>query len=467
MSMALTLLALAADEIVATNPKLAIRIALRICRYDRDTTLRRVLSRSQLARLPQEAVEDLAKICIGLIEYALPRLFIFEATTGGISWIERMRVALESLSRLVLRLPRDMVNDVLDIGIECYCTKGFVEHHWLGRPLGKLLDRAWISLSQDQRSSRVFDLLTLPMVGMQDFAGESECADPGQFVSVGDFPTERNSGNDQRYEDVLNVVNRGLGANDNARMRAISRLIPLVVAEQLTNRESSEIAGSLWTDGDPILHAPSAPGACLDWVYLILPETIEGEAERSFRSKWLSVARGNEGRGIDHAANMLAQVGAAVTGLWERDRPFPLGINDEDLISRHIYKIVEMLSSKSVGFNLGIGSAITHVGSLARDIAISEDIAEDLYRRVEFFLGPGSQSKDPLIGPVNDIRIALGFAIVPALVRAFPKRRGRSQFGSAQAWRRKTVVELAALCRRYGHGLERPGLLRFPRFRTI
>ena len=103
MSMVSDLLTLAADELVTTNPKLSIRLVLRICTYDKDKMLQRVLSRTHLARLPGETVAEIAQLCMGVIKYALPRLFMSDEPPSGISWVERMRVALEVLSRLVLR----------------------------------------------------------------------------------------------------------------------------------------------------------------------------------------------------------------------------------------------------------------------------------------------------------------------------------------------------------------------------
>ena len=149
MTMVSDLLTLAADELVATNPKLSIRLVLRICTYDKDKMLQRVLSRTHLARLPSETVVEIAQLCMGVIRYALPRLFASDGLRGGISWIERMRVALEVLSRLALRLPPDMLNESLDIGLECYRTDRVAQHYWLGPPLGNMLERAWGALSKD------------------------------------------------------------------------------------------------------------------------------------------------------------------------------------------------------------------------------------------------------------------------------------------------------------------------------
>ena len=422
MSMVSDLLTLAADELVTTNPKLAIRLVLRVCTYDKDKMLQRVLSRTHLARLPGETVAEIAQLCMGVIKYALPRLFTSDEPRSGISWVERMRVALEVLSRLVLRLPPDMVNDTVDIGLECYRTDRVAQHYWLGRPLGNMLQRAWEALSKARRRGRVFDLLAAPIVGLDNFAADTNCPDPGDFIDADDLPPERTTINENHYQEVVGFLVRGLIGNDDARNRATLRLMPLVISHSLTDKDSSDIANALWSNSDPILQNSTGPNSPFDWVYLILPEMEEGEAERSFRLKWLTSNPESQAKGLDYSSNMLAQVGAAVIGLRGRGRPFVLSIEEEQHIATHIEKLIEMFSSSSISFNVGIWSTIRHVGSLAAEITMAEHIAQNLYRRLEFMLGTQSQSKDSLLGPVKDIRLALGFAVIPGLVRAMPNR---------------------------------------------
>ena len=199
-------------------------------------------------------------------------------------------------------------------------------------------------------------------------------------------------------------------------------MIPLVDSGRLTDRDTSAIADALWSNSDPILHNSSGSNSPLDWVYFILPEMEEGQAERSFRLKWLTSNPESQAKGLDYSSNMLAEVGAAVSGLRGRGRPFLLSTQDEEHIATHIENLVEKFSSRSVSFNLGIGSAIRHVGLIAAEITVPEHIAENLFQRMEFMLGTHSHSKDPFLGPVNDIRIALGFAVIPGLVKAMPDR---------------------------------------------
>ena len=422
MSMASDLLTLAADELVATNPRLSIRLVLRICRYDGDKTLQRVLSRSRLARLTDDTAEELAQLCVGVIKHALPLLFTSEEQIGGITWAERMRVALEVLSRLVLRLSPTMANYALDIGLECYRTDRVAQDFGLGPPLGNLLERAWEVLSKNHRASRVLEMLTAPMAGLDNFAADAHCPDPGHFIGAGDLPPERTNDNEEQFQAVVDFLIRGLLGNDDARRRATFRLIPLVIANSLTEKESSDISIALWRNSDPIVHNSSGPNAPLDWVYLLLPEIDEGEAEQSFRRKWLTPRAAIQGQREADASGLITQVGGAVSGLRKRGRPFLLSNEDEQLVASHIEGLVEMFSSSSVSFSLGIHSAMSHVAALSAEVTMPMQIAENLFRRVELILGRPGHSKDPLVGQVSDIRIALAFAVVPGLVKVMPDR---------------------------------------------
>ena len=384
--------------------------------------LQRVLSRGHLARLPSETVVEIAQLCMSVIRYALPRLFTPDEPRGGISWVERMRVALEVLSRLSLRMPQAMVNTTLSIGLECYRTDRVAQHLWLGPPLGNMLERAWGALSKDRRASRVFDMLTAPIVGLDNFVADSNCPDPGGFVDAGDLSPERTTENEEQYRHVVSVLIRGLVAGDDTRKQATLRLIPLVISLKLAERESLAIANALWSNSDPILQNSSGPNSPFDWVYFILSEIEQGQAERSFRLKWLTPHPEGQTEELDYSSNMLAQVGAAVSGLRGWEQPFVLSAEDEQHIATHIENLVEKLSSRSIRFSLDIWSTIVHVGSLAIEITLPEHIAENLFRRVEVLLGTHSHSKDPLLGPVKDIRIALGFAVIPGLLKTMPER---------------------------------------------
>ena len=79
----------------------------------------RVLSRTRVATLSTNSAGALAEICNSIIEYALLRIVGTDARGyRPIFWLERMRVAMEALSRLVLRLEPERVETILNKALE-------------------------------------------------------------------------------------------------------------------------------------------------------------------------------------------------------------------------------------------------------------------------------------------------------------------------------------------------------------
>ena len=416
------LLKLAAGELATVNPELSIRLILRVCTYDRDELLLRVLSRTRVAILADDVTTRLAQTCMRIIKYTLPRLVTSDEMKTAISSVERMRVAIEVLSRLALRLTPDMVSAALDIGLECYQTDRVRGHYLLGPPLTSLLRWTWEALPENRRADRVFDLLLAPIVGLDDFEAVSNFPDTSEFIRAEDIPSERTSDNQIYFEEALHFLIRGLRANDDARNRATLRLIRLALSGGLTEDELEEIANALWDNADPVMKNASGPNTPLDWVYLVLPETKDGQALDSFKSKWLSQDPEGQEAELAYSSDVIKEVGAAVTGLRDKGRSLDLSILEEELIAVHIERLVEMIASDSVNFNFSIVSAIECLGPLNAEITIPEHIAENLFQKAEFLLSPQGDSRDFISEFLGDIRIAIGFQLVPGLVKAFPDR---------------------------------------------
>ena len=416
------LLKLAAGELATVNPELSIRLILRVCTYDRDELLLRALSRTRVAILTDDVTTQLAQTCMRIIKYTLPRLLTSDEMKTAISSVERMGVAMEVLSRLALRLTPDMVSAALDIGLECYQTDRVRGHHLLGPPLTSLLRWTWEALPENHRAERVFDLLLAPIVGLDDFEAVSNFPDTSKFIKAKDIPSERTSDSQIYFEEALHFLIRGLRGNDDARSRATLRLIWLVLSGGLTEDELEEIANALWDNADPVMTNASGPNTPLDWVYLVLPETKDGQALDSFKSKWLSHDSEGQEIELDYSSDMIKEVGAAVTGLRGKGRSLDLSIYEEGLIAIHIERLVVMIASDSVSFNFSIGSAIERLDPLMAEITIPEHIAENLFQKAEILLSPQGNSGDSITEFLSDIRIAIGFQLVPGLAKAFPDR---------------------------------------------
>ena len=123
----------AAEELIAINPELAIKLALRVFTSESDKGLQRIVSRIHVATLQEDVVTELAQTCVNAIEFSLPRLIVPEEFRANDFSIARIRVAAEVLSRLVMRLPPDLLNTVLDLSLRCYRA---VPIHILARTIG-------------------------------------------------------------------------------------------------------------------------------------------------------------------------------------------------------------------------------------------------------------------------------------------------------------------------------------------
>ena len=414
---------LAADQLATTKPMLSARLVLRICDYDRDRALQRVLSRTRLAALPSCTATELAQLCINRIRYALPRLSISAESSRNIYWVERMRVALEVLSRLTVRLPVEVVHDALDMGLECYRSELVARDILLARPLGNILARAWEALPKDQRTGRAVGLLLEPIAGIQGFPGDDNYPDPGQFVVADDFPPERELEEENRYKELVAFLVQGLDGSDNARKRAILRLVPLFMSGYLTEVEQRDIAHALWGQSDPILYNSNSAVSPFDWVYLILPELESGQAERSFRNKWLSPNSGTQDEESAYTGSVLTQLGAAVSGLQGLGKPLEFSPEEEQRIALQIVQLVETFSATSISFSLlDIGAAIRGMASLAVEITIPRDMAEDMLGKVSPFLDFQVRSNAPFFGDIDRIRTSIAFALIPGLIKALPHK---------------------------------------------
>ena len=420
--MAASLLTLAADEIVRINAELAIRLVLRNCRNDEDKVLQRVLSRSRIAVLTDETVERLAAICIEAIEFFLPRLFTLGESGGGNSWIERMRVAMEVLSRLVSRLNPELVAASLTLALECYETDNVAQHLWLGPPLGRLIGRSWEALPKEQKHERVFELMNAPVAGLESFEECTNCPDPGTHVSLEDFSTECTPAIDTQYRKTVGFLIHSLASNKTARGRVVLRLMSLVWADCLRDGESMELATALWSKTDPIACNTFSSHSPLDWVFLTLPELECGRAERSFKEKWLTTKHNSQSNESDFSSSVVIQVGAAISGLEGRGRILYLSTEDEQYFVGHIERLVDVYSVGTSRFSLGIGDTIKYIRILASRVAIPSQIAGRLFQKVEDLLRARGDPTKPWSETLVNDGLAVAFAVVPGLVKAMPDR---------------------------------------------
>ena len=407
-AVAAEVLSLAADKIASGLPELAIRLVLRVCNYEKDDTLMRVVSRTRVAALPSHSAARLSEICKGVIKYALPR--VIPGPRPGAFWIERMRVAMEVLSRLVLRLTPDVAESVLDIGLDCYRSYQVSQEHWLHDPVGSVLKRSWEALPPNRRNCRALDLLGAPIVGMDNFTAaiEDNYPDPGTFLQAEDIPSTRTSDNDERLQDVISVLIRGLHGDGEARKRASIRISSVAFCGILSEAESAVVAHALWSKRHTRPDSLPDNTNLYDWAFLLLPEPTLGLAERRFRLKWLSgdiskfqestrshtntvsVTLGTQPLNPARIEDVLWNLGAALSELRDRDRSLQLTDDQRryvvDLVGRWANMDVPSRPLSPLPFQdealKPTRRALQGLAPILLEFAIPKTIAERLYEKI-------------------------------------------------------------------------------------
>ena len=395
-----------------TEPELALCLVLRALDYDEDPVLKRVLSRTNIARLDAETANRLSEMCVKSTDYARPRLFRAGKCPRDIFWIERMRVAMEVLSRLTLRLSPSKVERTFDQALEYYRDHQVAQELWLMGPVRNLLNRSWEALPQDRRQDRVLDVLGAPLLGLGKFTSDwQKFPTPEELLDIELRPPDRTNDNEVRWQEIVKLILRGLLAGGVARKRASRRLASVAFWNRLDPTEVAEISDALWNE--QYTPADGLPGETelFDWVFLLLPEPTQGLAEHNFRRKWLVVS----GLSRDERPSLddtIWQVGIAIAGLKAHGYSFTLSDEEQSYLIRLVgewstrlvpprfYLSIETEHSKSTR------QAVDGLRTVLSEVKIPEATAEKLSKKVL---------------KLNADRIP-AFGLTAGLVRAMPDR---------------------------------------------
>ena len=323
----------AADKLVSSNRELAIRLALRACNSDRDSTLGRTLTRMGVATLTTHQSETLAQSCIKAIASAIPR-------SDSPILQSRFRVATEALSRMVARLKPEQVETIFNQALEL-CQNPQLARGTEWTPIRHLLHRSWESLPSNHRRSRAMELLNAPIAGQggQTPLGEYSWPDPADVLIVKRDALERIAENEQQWRAAIDLLERSLEGEPSVRHRASTRTFWLLESGQLSDAEMHRFACALWAEKFTALGELPGGTALYDWGFLTAPEPSPGMAVGRFRDKWLSddveltstntieITIGSS-NGLNHnpkdTKSRLWQIGSAIKSLRESRQHFAL-----------------------------------------------------------------------------------------------------------------------------------------------
>ena len=400
----------AAEKLFVSDLEMSIRLVLQVSTYDKDDTLELVLSRTRVATLPVKSVKTLVEICKGVMEYALPRMAGASVNTRDVFWIERMRVAMEVLSRLALRLSADSAEDIFDMAMEYYRNHQIAREPWFTGPIRNLMKRSWEAIPKDRRRCRVLDLVNAPIVGMDNFTViDRNYPDPWELLHGDDdlSPLPRTSDNEVLWQQVTGMLIRGLHAGDEARERAFGRIAYVGLWDQLTEIERSDIASALWSE-QHIAHSVLPDQTRIpDWVFFLLPEPELGLAEQCFRRKWLTNNASQEN--APSPDDILWQVGSALSNL--KNYGYSLVLTDDE--RAYLTEIVDQWSDSPIPSNplplmerqlrQPTQNAVLGLTSILLEVKIPESVGEKLYEKVKVLNNSGLSAFRLIVGLVKVI----------------------------------------------------------------
>ena len=334
MVVASAVLVRAAQILSRSAPELAVRLVIRAGQTSGDMAIGHVLSRTQVAMLPSTVATQAAASCERVIEYAFPMLI----SEGPISfpgfWAGRIEVAMEALSRLVVRLDTDGASNVFGYALRLYRNEYIAGKPALGNAIRNLMTRAWSALPHDRRRDFWATLLGTPMVGLDGFRAWSshypEPSDLLDFVSM----ANRTADNEEEWLGAVELVIRGLTAGGEARKRAAKRVATTALRRNLTGPEAQRVAAALWSSS--YLGRDGLPGETEIWdgVLMVLPEPEPGLAMQRFRAKWLGdeTVVGQGGVGLE---DVFHAVGVATWRMLQEGNPF-------DFLDTEIERLIEL-----------------------------------------------------------------------------------------------------------------------------
>ena len=305
------LLVQCAEALLPYSPEWAAALSMRFSNDTADRRFSKTLSRWRVAFMPPELVRGLAEAQHRTIALALDRLQQSKGRKGGRRiWIHRLEAAIEALSRFVLRLEPSDVERVLSLALSLHRDPRIHSRTNLLRAQRSLLSRSWEVLPDAQRQVHALPLISLPIVGVDEFTVDApdHLPDPGQVLNSDRWACpepERTGRNEALWSEVVRLVEAGLRSGGRARERAALRLAVLADWKVLTAKESERLAAALWDfsldeDGLPLetnLHR---------WEFVRLPEPAPGMAEKRVRATWSPPGPGGAGESVPGAESLVS-----------------------------------------------------------------------------------------------------------------------------------------------------------------
>ena len=449
----------AAEALMSDDAALGMRQMIRVARSDSDKALMRVLTRTRVASLAPTSAITLASDVQIALKYAASCIRTTEGERRR-HHVDRASVAIESLSRLVLRLDAPSVLSVFDLALDLHRDTAVMAWVFLHKSVHNLLRRCWEGLDEEQRTDRVLDVLEMPIVGLDGFArAGDQWPDPGEVLSASATPPVRSGANEDRWQSVVANMIRGLRGDERARRCSAVRIAAIALWCRLTQSERTTVADALW--GSAASQDDGLPsGTSLnDYAFIMLPEPLTGVGRARFGRRWLSGdlaevqvtasrfrAIGGQVVHTDvrRADDILWQVGGAIAFVRHHDGA--LGLTNEE--SQYLVGVIDCWTQTTIAKSSAtpelapdlrrhsIWDACIGLRWILTEIAIPTDRAKMLMEHVAQLIDCGIPAYSILPGIANaneDLRDDVALLMSTGMA-SDDRRMGESAMWSLHLW---------------------------------
>ena len=420
----------------------ALRLMLRVTKYEDDDLVRRLLSRPNLATMADEVVDSIVVLCEKTIDHYTAKGLRGSSTRGPATPIERVRVAMEILARLALRLNSKRAVEVMRRGLAIYENPLFYSSVLLRSAIRHLLSRSWEAMRTEERKEVTLALLAAPVAGVEGYSpNQYAFLDPGELIDGEDeaMPV-RDETNNEEWTDVVRFLFRALAGGEDARSRAMLRLVNIALAGRLTPEEQAIFAEAIWSRGNGEEGLPGE-GRLRQWVYLSLPAVRSGVAEKWFREKWMSAVDLSK---VDNETldNMVYHIGELKEQSRRRALSFAFKDADEKFIVSLLGEWAAMFPRPWLIPGLDqerlnrVRNGIRGAATLLMYVDVPADVAEALYAKYERFAASEVPAMPLLVGLVRSLE-GRESEVGRALWKGFSSRESRvvrNSAGATQFW---------------------------------
>lgn len=214
-------------------------LVIRAASSDTSEALKKVFSRTQIACFSSHEVDYLCNCCTDAIGYWSTRLSSGAGDSRGYA-IERLRVFIEVLARISVRVAPDQAKQLFRLAIE-RGKKPTFHHHWLIDALRHLIEYTLESIPESHQHELLLEALCFPLQTEINVGVHPEWPNP-----IIQFPGSRstNVALDRRIDEIIDR----LAPCSTHSAPAIQRLLPLIENGFLADAECRKIAEKIWGD---------------------------------------------------------------------------------------------------------------------------------------------------------------------------------------------------------------------------